>query len=145
VLTGLQTGLIDTVAGPPVGAVALQWFTKVKYFTDMPVIYSYGSIILTDKAFGRLTEEDQKIVREVLTKVSKRLDERTRQDNREARDALAKQGIEFLEMSSEAEDEWRTVAVESTKALLEQGVFSQEMVDELEKLLASYRAAAKDS
>ena len=28
VLTGLQTGLIETVAGPPVGAVALQWFTK---------------------------------------------------------------------------------------------------------------------
>ncbi|MEX1267321.1 MAG: TRAP transporter substrate-binding protein DctP, partial [Woeseia sp.] len=31
VLTGLQTGLIDIVAIPPVVALALQWHTKVKY------------------------------------------------------------------------------------------------------------------
>ena len=37
VLTGLQTGLIDTVAVPPVGAIALQWFTKAKYLTDLPI------------------------------------------------------------------------------------------------------------
>ncbi|MDE0755710.1 MAG: TRAP transporter substrate-binding protein DctP, partial [Woeseiaceae bacterium] len=37
VLTGLQTGLLDIAAIPPEVAVALQWHTRVKYFTDMPV------------------------------------------------------------------------------------------------------------
>ena len=38
VLTGLQTGLIDIVAIPPVVALALQWHTKVKYVTKIPVL-----------------------------------------------------------------------------------------------------------
>ena len=40
VMTGLKTGLFDVVAIPPAAAVALQWHTAVKYFTDMPVIYA---------------------------------------------------------------------------------------------------------
>ncbi len=35
VLTGLQTGLVDVVSGPPVAAVALQWFTKIKYAIEV--------------------------------------------------------------------------------------------------------------
>ena len=38
-------------AGPPVGAVALQWFTKVKYLTEMPIVYTYGSIAMDAYAF----------------------------------------------------------------------------------------------
>ena len=34
VLTGLQTGLIDTVITSPIGAIALQWHTRVKYVVD---------------------------------------------------------------------------------------------------------------
>ena len=35
VLTGLQTGLIDIVAVSPIGALVLQWHTKVSYVTAM--------------------------------------------------------------------------------------------------------------
>ena len=31
VLTGLQTGLIDTVAAPPIATLALQWHTQVRF------------------------------------------------------------------------------------------------------------------
>ena len=31
VLTGLQTGLIDTIGSPSIGAIALQWHTQVDY------------------------------------------------------------------------------------------------------------------
>ena len=37
VLTGLQTGLIDIVAMSPIGALVLQWHTKVKYITELPL------------------------------------------------------------------------------------------------------------
>jgi TRAP-type C4-dicarboxylate transport system substrate-binding protein len=42
VLTGLQTGLVDIVATPPVGAVLLQWYTKVHYVTELPIAYTLG-------------------------------------------------------------------------------------------------------
>ena len=47
VLTGLQTGLIDIVAIPPVVALALQWHTKVKYITQIPVLYPMGFFIFS--------------------------------------------------------------------------------------------------
>ncbi|NQT93343.1 MAG: TRAP transporter substrate-binding protein DctP, partial [Lentisphaerae bacterium] len=40
VLPALQTGLIDAAYSSPFGAVALQWHTKVKYMTDMPLTYA---------------------------------------------------------------------------------------------------------
>ena len=39
VLVGLQTGLVDLVYAPPIGAISLQWFTKIKYMTDINLIY----------------------------------------------------------------------------------------------------------
>jgi len=39
VYTALQTGLVDTVAAPPMGAIAFQWHTKVNYMTDVPLMY----------------------------------------------------------------------------------------------------------
>ena len=42
VLTGLQTGLIDIVIIPPIVALVLQWHTKVKYVTEVPLVYSFG-------------------------------------------------------------------------------------------------------
>ena len=98
VLTGLQTGLIDTVAGPPVAAVALQWFTRTKFFTDLPIVYSYGGIVVSKKAFAQLSEADRKIVRDVMTRVSALLDKQTRKDNLSAREALAKQGLQFVNL-----------------------------------------------
>ena len=37
VLVGLQTGLVEVVYVPPSVAVALQWFTRIKYITDAPL------------------------------------------------------------------------------------------------------------
>ncbi len=71
VLTALQTGLVDTIASPAVAAIALQWHTKVKYLTEVPLLYTYGLLVISDKAFGKLSEEDQELVREVLNRTFK--------------------------------------------------------------------------
>ncbi len=55
VLTGLQTGLIDIIGTPPVGAIALQWYTKVDYVTDFPIVYSYAALVVEKKIMDRLS------------------------------------------------------------------------------------------
>ncbi|MCD4750390.1 MAG: TRAP transporter substrate-binding protein DctP [Thermoanaerobaculales bacterium] len=139
VLTGLQTGLIDTVAGPPVAAVALQWFTRTKYFTDMPILYSCGSLLISKKAFSKLDPADQNIVREVMGRVSKTLDERTRTDNERAREALTKQGIEFIEVQSAALAHWSEVAKKATDSLNRRGGFPAARMDEINAHLRAFR------
>ncbi len=63
VLTSLQTGLIDTVFSSYYGSIVLQWFTKIRYISDIPFGYAYGGLVLDSKVFNRLSETDRKIIR----------------------------------------------------------------------------------
>nr|MDJ0941654.1 TRAP transporter substrate-binding protein DctP [Woeseiaceae bacterium] len=74
VLTGLQTGLIDIVAISPIGALVLQWHTKVKYMTELPLSYTLGFMAVDKKAFSKLTTNDQNIVREVMERTYRNFD-----------------------------------------------------------------------
>ena len=58
VYTALQTRLVDTVAGPPMGAIALQWHTNMKYLTDVPLTYLIGVFAIDRKAFDKLRPDD---------------------------------------------------------------------------------------
>ena len=85
VLVGLQTGLVDVVYAPPAGAISLQWFTKTKYITDVPLMYLTGTIIVKKKYFDRLPADYQTIVRESFDRQQERLKNTVRAENRSAR------------------------------------------------------------
>jgi TRAP-type C4-dicarboxylate transport system substrate-binding protein len=140
VLTGLQTGLIDTVAAPPVGAIALQWFTKAKYLTDLPITYVCGTTVVSAKAFGRMSAEDQQIVREVMGRANRELDATSRSDNAEAREALAGQGVEFVDPTTETRAKWEEIAAVATRKLVAQRDYDPATVAMVEKLVKAYRA-----
>src|SRR5579859_5717545 len=62
VYTSLQTGLIDTAANTPAGAIAFQWHTKIKHMVDLPLTYVVGILVVDKKSFDALSPEDQKAV-----------------------------------------------------------------------------------
>ncbi len=140
VLTGLQTGLIDTIAAPPVGAIALQWFTKAPYVTDLPITYVYGALAVTKKSFDKLSPGDQAIMREVLLESNARLDKRTRVDNQEARAALTAQGVTFVDPTDEARAQWTVIAAEATKILVDFRKYDERVLSEIDEILGAYRA-----
>ena len=69
VLTGLQTGLVDVVAVPPLPALVLQWHTKIKYMTEIRLAYSLAFMAIDKRVFDKLQVEDQAVVREVMSRV----------------------------------------------------------------------------
>jgi len=140
VLTGLQTGLIDTVAAPPVGAIALQWFTKAKYLTDLPITYICGTTILSAKAFNRMSAGDQEIVREAFGRANRTLDETSRSDNEKAREALADQGVVFVEPTTETRAKWDDIAATATQKLVAQRDYDPATLAMVENLVKAYRA-----
>ena len=73
VLIGLQTNLIDTVVISQIGALALQWHTGIKYIVDLPLTYLVASLIVDKKAFYKLKKQDQLVVRDVMSKVYRRM------------------------------------------------------------------------
>jgi TRAP-type transport system periplasmic protein len=139
VRAGLQTGLINTVTTPPIGALALQWHTQIKYLMDEPFLYIYGVLAVDRNVFKKISPGDQQTFREIMGEVFKGLDRRNREDNIKAVEALHKQGIEFIKPSSEALKKWRKDASEVPNRLVKAGKLSQEMLDSLENLLKEYR------
>lgn len=138
VLTGLQTGLIDTVAGPPVAAVALQWFTKVKYLTDLPLIYTFGTLVIADKALKRVSVEDRQVLQEVLSKVCQQLDTQGREDNDSALTALSRQGVTVVSAPQQSLEEWRQLAQSASQSLVAQGSVSKEIHAEVLEILQQH-------
>lgn len=138
VLTGLQTGLIDTVASSPIGAIALQWHTQVKYLTDMPLVYLYGTLVVSNRAFDRLSPADQQVVKQVFGEVFKRLNSENRSDNAKAREALKAQGIQFVE-PLRGDDGWQMVVKHTINRLVKSNVLSASMLATLQHNLDAYR------
>ena len=139
VLTGLQTGLIDIVAISPIGALVLQWHTKVKYMTELPLAYTLGFMAIQKKAFDKLSEEDQAIVREVMERTYQKFDEVNLVDNRAARDALLNAGIETVEFDAAEVQRIRDSLADTNRSLGQDGRFSLELYDQMLGYIDEYR------
>jgi TRAP-type C4-dicarboxylate transport system substrate-binding protein len=139
VLMGLQTNMIDIVAGSPVAALALQWHTKVKYVTDLPLSYIFGALVIDHKVFKKISAPDQIIVKSVMGEIIKTLDKKNRQDNLLGKEAMIKQGIQFIKPTQAAADELREKIVFANEKLEKDGNLTPETVDRMNKFLADYR------
>ncbi|MCZ6687574.1 MAG: TRAP transporter substrate-binding protein DctP [Gammaproteobacteria bacterium] len=144
VMIGLQTGLIDVVTNSAVGAIVLQWHTRVKYIMQLPLVYVIGFLVIEEKAFDRLTAGDREIVSEVMKRVYEEFDETNRKDDAEASRALIEQGLVEIEPYQEHIDDWRNAVMESNRALAEKGVVDLELFNRMMAYLAEYRAQKGD-
>jgi TRAP-type C4-dicarboxylate transport system substrate-binding protein len=135
VLTGLQTGLIDTIITSPIGAIALQWHTKIGYVMDEPLTYFSALLVIDKKAFDKLSEDDRQQVRDIMGKAFARINEQNRKDNVNAKQALLNQGIKFVRLAPDSAKEWREVGDIAMKQLEKQNRYSNKAYDDLMKHL----------
>ncbi len=144
VLTGLQTGLIDVVAMSPIGALVFQWHTKVKYVTEIPLVYTLGFMAISNKQFNRVKPDDQAIVREVMRRTYDNFNMQNLKDNAAARETLlsSRTGIETVEFDQKEYDRIRDVMLASNRELGVKGEFSVEMYDEMMELVGTFRNGA---
>lgn len=140
VLTGLQTGLIDTVAAPPIATIALHWHTQVRYLTDMPLLYSTGLLVIDKNAFSKLSKQDQQIMRDVLGRVFSEINKQNRIDNTSAFAAIQNQGIELVKPNSTELEEWRRYAQATITRLVASGKISKNILQTVEQYLQEFRS-----
>lgn len=140
VLTGLQTGLIDIVAIPPIVALIMQWHTKVKYVTRLPLVYTFGFMAIDKKAFEAISPEDQAIVREVMGRTYENFDKVNLVDNEGAFEALLNSGIEAVVLDHDEFVKTREVLLASNLKLGEQGKFSKDIYGEMMRYVDEYRS-----
>lgn len=140
VLPALQTGLLDTAYNSPLGAVVLQWHTKVRYMTDVPLTYAFSGLVVTKKQFDQIPRQYQPAVKEICRRHLQMQIDDTRRDNSEAVKALRKRGIQIVSFTPEGLLEVRRVFVESGQVLAGKA-FSKEIFERTTKLLTQFRAS----
>lgn len=142
VMTGLQTGLLDIIVTPPIGALLLQWYTKVSFINPVPIAYTMGTLAVDKRAFDRLTPADQSALREIMGATYERLDIINRSDNIEAQDALLSNGLEIVESSPGDVPYWSSVARETNERVWSESAVDTDFYSDLQALLEEFRAAA---
>lgn len=140
VLGGLQTGLIDCIAAPPVGAIALQWHTRVTHVLDLPLLYIYGLLAIDKRRFDGLDAADQQVLRQVMGEMVAKVNARSRRDHEQASAALANQGLAWLSASAEETAEWAMLADQASARLVEEGYVSADLHQAMLEHLAAFRA-----
>jgi TRAP-type C4-dicarboxylate transport system substrate-binding protein len=145
VLTGLQTGLIDIAFASPVAALVLQWHTKVRYITDLPVSYSMGIFAIDKSSFEELSPADRQVARDVMSGYIEQLDREAREDNRKAAEVLAKSGLQNVTVNEADVEGWRRVIDDLHPALRARPDIDDAMFDRLLALLADYRRTHPDA
>jgi TRAP-type C4-dicarboxylate transport system substrate-binding protein len=99
VLSSLSTGIIDAAYAPPLGILALQWQSKVKYLIDFPVAFSTGALLISNKRWNKIKPEHQKIVETIANKYVAKANEFATADNKAGLETLKSLGVEFIQFN----------------------------------------------
>ena len=140
VLPGLQTGLIDTVASPPVAAVALQWHTQLDYVLDIPLMYVYGLLAVSERRFRRLSDADAAAVRRVLGDAVAEADRRNRGDHDATMQVLIAQGLKLTTPSPEELANWQRLGKQAEARWVREGIISAGLYRQLVAALGAARS-----
>jgi len=142
VLVGLQTGLVDVVYVPPTAAISLQWFTRVKCLTDVPLIYLAGGIVVRKDTFKGISPSDQNLILEIYHHYLDQLKAVTRNENQEAIKVMTKQGVKIITPSKEQIEEFKKLSNKAMGHITGES-FSKKVFDEVTSSLENYRKGGK--
>jgi len=132
--SSLTSGKIDACYSSPVAAVALQWSTKVKYMTSMPMSFAIGATVVSLEALKKISAEDQKTVAEIGKSNAKKLRKVIRKANEDAKTTMVRKGVTVVQTPVEMVDEFTKKAEEVDQELVGK-MYSK---DEL-KMVMTYR------
>jgi TRAP-type C4-dicarboxylate transport system substrate-binding protein len=142
VLTSLQTGIVDAVYSSPLACVALQWFTRVDYMTDVPITHGIGAVLISQRILKKAEEADIRILKELAAQYLSTLNERTRAQNSEAVESMKREGVEVLAIDEQMRNEFFATG----KSAWKDGVgelYSQKLLDQVQSIVQDYRNSGR--
>jgi TRAP-type C4-dicarboxylate transport system substrate-binding protein len=124
----LTSGRINACFSSPLGAVALQWYTKVKYMSSTPMVFAIGATVISLDAVKNVSATDQKSIEAIAKRSSKKARTVIRQADDDARKALVRKGITVVDPSKDMVDELTAMA-SAVQGEMTGKVFSKEELE----------------
>lgn len=138
VLMALQTNLVDVVFNSPYYALITQWFTQVKYITDLPLSYIGAALLMNKKNYDQLPPDLQQHLKQVTAKYARMLVEKTRKDNTEALQVILGRGLQKITPNAQQAQGFRDLS-EKVISELSADVLPKEFLKKIETELAEFR------
>jgi TRAP-type C4-dicarboxylate transport system substrate-binding protein len=96
VITAINTGMIDTIYSPPLGALALQWHRPMKFMTALPLAHATGAVLISLKTFKKLSENLGDLLITTFEKEMRSLTLELRSQNNEAIKLIQDSGLTIV-------------------------------------------------
>jgi TRAP-type C4-dicarboxylate transport system substrate-binding protein len=139
---GLTSGKINACYGSPYAAVALQWYTKVKYMTSMPMSFAMGATVVSIDSLKKVSADDQKLVEDIGKANAKKLRKVIRKANDDAKGTMTHKGVTVVTSPVAMVDEFTKQSQEAWKELVGK-IYSQDELNMVLKYRDEYRAKHK--
>lgn len=134
VLSSLSTGIVEAAYAPPMGILALQWNSKVKYLVDFPLSFSVGAFLVDQKSWSKVSVADQKKTQEIVTKAVAEINKSNRKDNDDSLKLMQASGIEFLNFPASDIEQGKSLRAKIIEKL-KGSLFSEKALKNLEEVV----------
>ncbi len=135
-----EEGRIDGFLGLPTAALAYQWSTRARYFTDLRVGLLSACLVIANRAFDALPIDQQKIVRAAGVKLGARFDDiNWSQEDLLLGGLFQRQGLQPVPASSALRADFFEAA-RAAREQLDDGVVPRALIERVNGWLADYRA-----
>lgn len=138
----LTSGKIDACYGSPVAAVALQWYSKVKFMTSMPMSFAMGATVLSINAYKKMSPEDAKVLEDISRVYAKKLRKTIRKANEDAKGTMSRKGVTVVPTPIAMVDEFTKASTEIWNELAGK-IYSKEELKMVLDARDEYRAKHK--
>jgi len=141
VYTSLSTGLIDTVYAPPLGAIAMQWFTKTHYITNVPMANGIGSLVVSRRFYQNLPQDLQKLLKRTGTAIGEQLVIATRKDNIDSLEILTAKGMELITADEDLQTPaLQEIRIRAGESLMNNGYIPEATINKINQWLQDFRS-----
>jgi TRAP-type transport system periplasmic protein len=133
-------GSIDTVYTSTFGAIALQWYSKLKYASNIPLTNAIGGIIISNRFYNKLPADLQQLLKTTGKKMGDDIRLNAREANMNSIKLLEKNGITFmLDWDDVDMDEMLKIRDDAAAYLEETDYIPASMFTKTKNMLAQYR------
>jgi TRAP-type C4-dicarboxylate transport system substrate-binding protein len=137
--TALNTGMIDTVYAPPLGALALQWHASLDYMTALPLVHSTGAVLISSRALKKIPGDLTDVLRTRFAEAMRALTVQLRAQNEEAVKLVRESGLTVMPLPTGADlDAFYAVHDRVAKKLTGE-VYPKEVLDRVYAILETHR------
>ena len=140
-MTGLQTGLIDSLYLPIILAEGSQYYRQAPHMTEMKWAPLQGAVVMHEKGWAGLTADQKIEVLRITLQVGEDLRATNRDQEERSLQAMKSRGLEVVPVSDELVNEW-TETVKKAYPRVRESLVPPAIFDEVVRLRDEYRKAA---